>query len=147
MSRRSKLLKIFVKNLGCIGEEGVAVELDDVVCLVGKNNSGKSTILRAYELAHTPSRFNIERDRCRWAADGVSSVVELDVHIPEGTGNVAERWKVLTGDLLVVRSRWEWNASGDAQRKTWDPELKAWAEDGKAGGLETVFKCLSCGSC
>lgn len=48
---RSKLLSIYVKNIGCIGPEGVQVKLDDILCLVGPNNSGKTTILRAYELA------------------------------------------------------------------------------------------------
>ncbi|WP_353619061.1 AAA family ATPase [Paracidovorax cattleyae] len=44
---RSKLVRITVRNIGCIGEDGVAIALDNVVCLVGKNNAGKSTILRA----------------------------------------------------------------------------------------------------
>lgn len=48
---RSKLLRMTVRNIGCIGNEGVEIELDNIVCLVGKNNAGKSTILRAYELA------------------------------------------------------------------------------------------------
>ena len=48
---RSKLVRITVRNIGCIGSDGVEIELDNVVCLVGKNNAGKSTILRAYELA------------------------------------------------------------------------------------------------
>jgi len=50
-ANRSKLVRISVRNIGCIGNDGVEIELDNVVCLVGKNNAGKSTILRAYELA------------------------------------------------------------------------------------------------
>ncbi|GGA48705.1 ATP-dependent nuclease [Pelagibacterium lentulum] len=140
MVSRSKLLKLVVKNLGCIGPEGVSVELDNVVCLVGKNNAGKSTILRAYELAIKPTLFAGPRDRCRWAPEGEPSIVELDVHIPEGVANVDEKWKTKTNDLLVVRSRWEWAADGTSVRKTWDPETGDWSDNEKAGGADNVFK-------
>ena len=46
---RSHLVRMRVRNLGCIGNEGLTVELDDIVCLVGANNAGKTTVLRAYE--------------------------------------------------------------------------------------------------
>lgn len=140
MINRSKLLKLSVKNVGCIGSEGVEVALDDVVCLVGKNNAGKSTILRAYELAHAPSKFVVGRDRCRWAPNGEPSVIELDVHIPEGIANVAEDWKVIDGDLRILKSRWEWDTDGTSVRKTWHPEQNCWSEDAKAGGADNVFK-------
>ena len=49
---RSYLVKLKVCNLGCIGPEGLEVSLDEIVCLVGANNTGKSTVLRAYEAAY-----------------------------------------------------------------------------------------------
>ena len=49
MSDRSKLLSITIRNLGCIGPQGLTVQLDNIVCLVGRNNAGKSTVLRAYD--------------------------------------------------------------------------------------------------
>lgn len=140
MLNRSKLLKLIVRNVGCIGPEGVEIALDDVVCLVGKNNAGKSTILRAYELARGTAKFEPHRDRCRWAPEGEPSVVELDVHIPEGIANVAEDWKVAEGDLRVLRSRWEWSPDGSSVRKTWKPADNAWSDDAKAGGADNVFK-------
>jgi predicted ATP-binding protein involved in virulence len=58
----SKLVRITVRNIGCIGNDGVEVELDNVVCLVGKNNAGKSTVLRAYELAKGSVAFDFAKD-------------------------------------------------------------------------------------
>lgn len=43
MSNRSKLLKLRVINVGCIGPDGVEIALDNIVFLVGKNNAGKSS--------------------------------------------------------------------------------------------------------
>lgn len=138
----SLLLKLTVRNVGCIGPDPVEIALDEVVCLVGRNNSGKSTILRAYELAQGSVAFDPLMDRCRWAPDDDPSVIELDVHIPEGIGNVDQKWKVDSGDHLVVRSKWEWSPATSYQkiRTTWDPTAENWAEEGKAGGADNVFK-------
>ncbi len=140
MANRSKLLKLTVKNIGCIGADGVEVALDNVVCLVGRNNAGKSTILKAYEFAFAPGSFSLATDRCRFAPEGEPSVVELDVHIPEGVANVGEEWKTTEGDYRVVRSRWEWATDGTAKRLTWSPADGEWSADGKAGGADNVFK-------
>lgn len=90
-ANRSRLVRITVRNIGCIGDEGVEIGLDNVVCLVGKNNAGKSTILRAYELAKGSVQFDENKDRCLHAPSDKPSEVLLEVHIPDGIGNVDSR--------------------------------------------------------
>lgn len=142
---RSKLLRMTVRNIGCIGNEGLEIELDNVVCLVGKNNAGKSTILRAYELAKGTASFDITRDRHQHAEEDQPSEVLLEVHIPEGIGNVDAKWKCARDGFLVVKSRWCWDGpSFQKVRTTWDPSAGpegqgSWAEDSKAGGADSVF--------
>ena len=142
MSDRSKLLSITIRNLGCIGPDGLTVELDNIVCLVGKNNAGKSTVLRAYELAQA-SKALTEHERCQWAGEGQLTEVELSVHIPTGIENVDEKWKIIQGDLKIVRSRWQWKTAGAPERQTWNPELLDgagdWDNEKKAGGADNVF--------
>lgn len=144
-ANRSKLVRIMVRNIGCIGDEGVSIELDNVVCLVGRNNAGKSTILRAYELAKGSATFEAAKDRCQYAPAGQPSEVLLEVHIPEGIGNVDSKWKTEKDDQLIVKSRWQWSApSFQKVRTTWDPTggddgSGAWADDSKAGGADAVF--------
>lgn len=142
---RSKLLRMTVRNIGCIGNEGIEIELDNIVCLVGKNNAGKSTILRAYELAKGTAPFDITRDRHQHAEEDQPSEVLLEVHIPEGIGNVDAKWKYARDGFLIVKSRWCWGApSFQKVRTTWDPTAGPegqgdWAEDSKAGGADSVF--------
>lgn len=47
-SPRPRLHKLQINNFRSIGTEKVEIELDDIVVLVGPNNVGKSSILRAY---------------------------------------------------------------------------------------------------
>lgn len=142
---RSKLVRLSVRNIGCIGQNELSIELDNVVCLVGQNNVGKSTILRAYELARGASAFDGQRDRHQHALDDQPSEVILDVHVPDGIGNVDSRWKMDAGELKIVRSRWQWMPPEFKRvRTTWDPKggddgQGAWAEEGKAGGADPVF--------
>ncbi|WP_257813141.1 AAA family ATPase [Burkholderia glumae] len=104
---RSKLVRISVRNIGCIGNNPVEIFLDDVVCLVGKNNAGKSTILRSYELAKGSLQFEPARDRHIHATEDQPSEVILEVHIPDGIGNVSPEWKVDEGGLRILKSRWQ----------------------------------------
>ena len=140
MAERSRLVKMRMANLGCVGHEGLEAMLDDIICIVGANNSGKSTILRAYELAVGNETFVMERDLCKSVPDG-PAIVEIWVHIPENTPNIAEKWKSPENGLLLVRSKWEWSKEAVWKRKrfTWDPEINEYADDGKASGLDTVF--------
>lgn len=147
-ANRSKLVRITVRNIGCLGNAGVDIELDDVVCLVGKNNAGKSTILRAYELAkggQATAAFDPERDRCLHAQENEPSEVILEVHIPDGIGNIDNRWKTDRDGLRIVKSRWQWAAPAFTRvRTTWDPEggdagQGDWAAEGNASGLDSVF--------
>lgn len=139
MLNRPKLLELRIYNIGCIGPEGLSVSLDNIVCLVGPNNSGKSTVIKAYKMAHKGEPLKKE-DYCL-RANGAAAVVELDVHIPEGTENVGEQWKIRRGDYLIVKSQWTWESVGKKPvRKTFDPEKGVWSDDAKASGLDNVFK-------
>lgn len=144
MAQRSRLLSISVKNIGCIGATPVMVTLDQIVCLVGMNNAGKSTILTAYQLAKGKQTFTAE-DRHQHAANNDPSEIVMEVHIPKGLGNIDEKWKVERDGLLVVKSRWQWLPEDGfaVKRQTWSPTAKGgqgdWDPDQKAGGFDSVF--------
>ena len=47
---RPRLVKLTIKNFRCIGATPVSIDSDDIVVLVGPNNVGKSSVLKAYEV-------------------------------------------------------------------------------------------------
>jgi len=135
---RSYLVKMKACNLGCIGPEGLDVSLDEIVCLVGANNTGKSTVLRAYEAAATGASLTPEEISAK--GNGQPATVELWVHIPAGAENIDAKWKEDKDGMLMVRSKWTWPEQGGKPiRTTWDPQTNDYAEDGKAAGLDAVF--------
>lgn len=138
MGNRSKLVRMKITNLGCIGPDGLEVALDEIVCLVGANNCGKSTVLRAYEAA--VNMIGLGPDDIHSKANGDPAKVELWVHIPKDAENIDAKWKEESDGLLLVRSKWEWPTSGGKPtRSTWNPEIKDYAENDNASGLDTVF--------
>ncbi len=112
--------------------------MDDIVCLVGANNTGKSTVLRAYEAAVTGAALTADEVSAKGA--GQPATVELWVHIPKDAENIDAKWKEDKDGMLLVRSKWTWPATGGKPvRTTWDPQTNDYAEDGKAAGLDAVF--------
>ncbi|MFC1833723.1 AAA family ATPase, partial [Thermodesulfobacteriota bacterium] len=142
MPDRSRLVRLRIVNIGCIGPEGLTVELDDIVCLVGANNCGKSRVLRAYELALGSVTFSPDRDLCKRAGKDPAASAELWVHIPEGMANIAEDWKSEEDGKLLVRSKWTWSekTSWKPHRETWNPKDGDYSTDSKASGLDPVFQ-------
>jgi len=89
-------------------------------------------------LAVGTQNYSYEKDYCK-RSQGDNTHIEISVHIPEGTNNIAEKWKEKQGEYLVVKSRWEWDQSGTKSRKTYDPEINDYSDDGNAAGLDNVF--------
>ena len=49
VGRREKAMKLralTIRNFASIGEPGLTIPIDDIVVLIGPNNSGKSSVLR-----------------------------------------------------------------------------------------------------
>jgi putative ATP-dependent endonuclease of the OLD family len=76
--QRPRLHQLTIRNFRCIGLSPVTIDLDDIVVLVGPNNVGKSSILRAYEVVtqHGSKEGELEID------DFPNSKVD-DAHPPQ----------------------------------------------------------------
>lgn len=136
---RPRLNKLTVSNFRCIGSQPVEVELDDIVILVGPNNTGKTAILRAYEVVmqhgSTEGQLTID-DFPNGKIDQANlPTIELETVVYEKTAP-GERW-VRTDprtNEMFVREKWVWSDPGSPKKVGWDVALSDWdASEGPWG--------------
>ena len=113
---KPRLIKLIVKNFRCIGTLPVSIDLDDIVVLVGANNVGKSSILKAYELAMSQGsnkgKLKIE-DFPNNKIDP-DNLPEIELHTIVYDNSPGEKWiTVLPNDERLVKERWIWANEGD----------------------------------
>jgi len=122
---RPRLNKLKVSNFRCIGNQPVEIELDDIVILVGPNNTGKTAILRAYEVVmqHGSKEGDLTIDDFPDGknVEGRQPTIELETVVFEKTAP-GERW-VRTDPVtneMFVREKWMWNEPGPPRKVGWD---------------------------
>lgn len=129
--QKPRLTKLIVKNFRCIGTTPVSIDLNDIVVLVGANNVGKSSILKAYELAMSQGsnkgKLKIE-DFPNNIIDP-DNLPEIELHTIVYDNSPGERWiTVLPNEERLVKERWIWANEGDPKREGWDAEAHAWSD-------------------
>ncbi|MBK8701945.1 MAG: AAA family ATPase [Saprospiraceae bacterium] len=129
--QKPRLIKLIVKNFRCIGTTPVSIDLNDIVVLVGANNVGKSSILKAYELAmwqgSNKGKLKIE-DFPNNKIDP-DNLPEIELHTIVYDNSPGERWiTVLPNGERLVKERWIWANEGDPKREGWDAEANTWSE-------------------
>lgn len=131
---RPRLHKLIVRNFRSIGAHSVEVELDDIVVLVGPNNAGKSSILRAYEVVmkqgSNEGKLQIE-DFPNGIVDP-SSFPEIELQTIIYDNAPGERWLSPTGaGEWLIREQWRWTSPNtnpqrrgfDVQKNDWDDQV------------------------
>ena len=138
---RPRLHKLRVSNFRCIGSTPVEIELDDIVVLVGPNNVGKSSILRAYEVAMVNGEL-IQEDfpngKCN-CDPPQNPVIELETVVFEKSAP-GERWvrtDPSTG-AMYVRERWTWTAPGAPKKVGWNVIKGDWDENEGPWGATNI---------
>jgi putative ATP-dependent endonuclease of the OLD family len=124
--RRPRLRRMTIRNLGCIGPKAVTVELDEIVVLVGRNNAGKSTVLRAYALimaeqaaAGQLAPEDFPGGKIPEKPDLLPQV-ELETIVYDNAPGA--QWVDRQTGEGVVRERWTWAAPKEPPtRETWSP--------------------------
>ena len=130
---RPRLHKLTVKNFRAIGSEPVTLELDDIVVLVGSNNSGKSSVLRAYEVVmlHGSKEGDLTLQDFPNAEVTKESPIEIEletvVYDAKAPGEKWIRRDEVSGDMFV-REKWSWSEPGKPKKVGWDVAAGAWHE-------------------
>lgn len=122
--------KLKIKNFGCIGSEPVELDIDKIVVLVGPNNAGKSTILKAYEAV--TDCLKLEQDDFHNRQVSAEDHPEIEVHsVAVEENKPGDEWCSNQGDgTFLVKERWKWTATNrDPERVGYNFTLGRWAQD------------------
>lgn len=123
----SRLKKLTVRNFRCIGKEEVSIDLDRIVVLVGPNNVGKSTILRAYQYVMDHKNISTE-DLPNGKFDAENPpTIELETWL--GEEKPGEDWWIKddSGDSFI-RERWMWGEDYKPVRQGWNSNSNDWSD-------------------
>ncbi|WP_293297588.1 AAA family ATPase [Pedobacter sp. UBA4863] len=130
MSKYPKLKKMIVRNFRAIKND-VEVELNDIVILVGANNAGKSTILKAYENAVKSEKLTLEDfHNCVIDEDHLPEV-EIITIVDKDTAPKIEQWcEPFENDTFLVKEKWTWKKVADKpERVGYRVDANRWATE------------------
>ena len=109
-----KLIELKIRNFGCIDEKGIRIKIDNIVVLIGPNNVGKTTVLKAYEVfknsgsALTIDDFYQNNENNPVEIEGVFGEITKDDKV-----QIGEKWLYQNeDDETVITYKWKWNKSG-----------------------------------
>ncbi len=106
----------------------VEIDLDDIVILVGSNNSGKSTILRAYELAVNNEKVMLDDFPDQSIDADALPTVELHTVVNTETAPSLKEWcRDLGNNEYLVREKWTWAKIDKPERLGYRVDLDRWA--------------------
>ena len=139
-----KLRELIISNYGCIGEKELNIRIDDIVVLIGPNNVGKSTVIKAYQdFVGTGSALPIEKFY-KYSSDNAVSISGIFSDLSEeDTGKLGNKWIYNDEDYGdCIKYKWVWDKPDiEGKKFSWNEETKEW-ESGGMGGWDT--KIASC---
>lgn len=127
---RPRLKKLIVKNFRCIGGRGVEIDLDDIVVLVGANNVGKSSILKAYEIVMSDGSKKGELTLEDFPNNEINPerLPEIELHTVVYDERVGRKWIEQIEGGFLVKEKWSWINIGKPVRRGWNVETGNWDE-------------------
>lgn len=124
-----RLKELKVQNFRCIGHTPVIIELDEIVVLVGPNNSGKSSILRAYEvvMSHGSAAGKLAIEDFPNGQIDIDNLPAIELKTIVGDNSPGDDWVRTNEDgEIEVRERWFWEKVGAPTRQGWNVKTADW---------------------
>ena len=126
-----KITKLIIKNFGCIGPQGVSIDIDKIVVLVGANNAGKSTILRAFEVV--ADCLKLEQDDFHNRQVLADNFPDIEIHsIVTQDNKPGDEWcQLLPDGTWLIKEKWTWHGIGtEPKRVGFNVKIDRWAQAG-----------------
>lgn len=140
-----KLIELQIKNFGCIDENEITIKIDDIVVLIGPNNVGKTTSIRAYEMfANSGTILKIDD----FYQNNENNPVEIAGVFGEITNEdkqqIGEKWIYKNNDKQdVIKYKWRWEKSGvKGEKYSWCDKEGKWEKGGMGGWDSKIASCI-----
>jgi len=118
---KPRLKSLSIRNFRCIGPQPVKIELDEIVVLVGPNNAGKSTILRAYEVAMSQGsdKGKLTSEDFPYNKIDPTQPVEIILETIVFDNQPGAEWIKTDPQTqeMVITEKWTWSAPGAPKRQ------------------------------
>lgn len=128
---KPRLHKMIIKNFRSIGSKPIEIELDDIVILVGPNNVGKSSILKAYELVmnHGSTKCTLAKEDFPNGKIETSQFPEIELQTIVFDNSPGEQWIETTKDEeKLIKERWTWYKEGQPTRQGFNVIEQQWSD-------------------
>ena len=140
-----KLSELQIRNFYCIDDKGVNVKIDNIVVLIGPNNVGKTTVLKAYELfrnsgeAQDIESFYQNNEKNTIEIVGIFNNISEEDISPIGT-----KWIYTNEDgEKVIKYKWVWVSPGiKGEKYSWNEEEQKWILGGMGGWDTKIASCI-----
>jgi putative ATP-dependent endonuclease of OLD family len=129
--KKPRLNKLIIKNFRCIGSKPVEIDLNEIVVLVGPNNAGKSSILKAYSVAMSEGSdgANLTIDDFPEKKIDPNNLPQIELHTVLYENTPGERWiTTLSSGEMLIKEKWTWTGEGKPKRQGWDVEAGQWSD-------------------
>lgn len=140
-----KLCELQIKNFYCIDENGVNVKIDNIVVLIGPNNVGKTTVLKAYELFRSSGEVQSIESFYQNDESNHIEIAGIFCNISEeDIKQIGEKWIYLNEDNeKVIKYKWVWKKAGcKGEKYSWSEEEQEWLLGGMGGWDSKIASCI-----
>lgn len=139
-----KLSELQIQHFGCIGDNAIKVKIDNIVVLIGPNNVGKTTIVRAYEaFASSGAALGIDKFY-QGNSDKPVEIVGIFNDISEDDKKqIGKKWLYEDDGEELTKYKWVWSTPNQAGEKfSWNNEDKEWVSGGMGGWDSKIKSCI-----
>lgn len=145
-----RLREFEVKNFGCIGGDGLKIVIDEIIVLIGPNNVGKSTVLKAYQAFEGNSSLNKE-DFYDYDCSTPITMSGIFCDISEEDKSLIGENKWLFkhseyGDCIQYKYVWN-KPTTKGDKYSYDPESRDWIKGGMGGWDSKIKSCIPTSLC
>lgn len=140
-----KLCELQVKNFCCIDNIGIRIKIDNIIILIGPNNVGKTTVLKAYELfVKSGEAQSIESFYQRNEANAIEIAGVFSEISEEDKKQIGIKWIYHDDEYGdVIKYKWRWDKVGDKGKKfSWNEADKKWESGGMGGWDSKIASCI-----